>query len=143
MTRSAEEAGRVSFPKTMTSHRNRERGAAAVEFALVLPVLLLLVLGMLEFSRAYNVQISLTSAAREGARVMAIHDDPTMAQNAAVAAAPSVALTTAQVAVSPSSCSANPGATVNVTITYPLTLMTGWFGASIPMSAVGAMTCGG
>jgi len=127
----------------MTSHRDRERGAAAVEFALVIPVLLLLVFGMLEFSRAYNVQISLTGAAREAARVMAIHDDPTLAKNAAVSAAPSVALTTSQVSVSPSSCSANPGATVNVTIKYPLTLMTGLFGASIPMSAVGAMTCGG
>ena len=128
----------------MTPRRNPERGAAAVEFALVLPVLLLLVLGMLEFSRAYNVQISLTNAAREGARVMAIHDDATLAKNAAVAAAaPSVTLTTAQVSVSPSSCSANPGATVNATITYPLTLMTGWFGGSIPMTAVGAMTCGG
>jgi len=126
------------------SHRDRERGAAAVEFALVLPVLLLLVLGMLEFSRAYNVQISLTNAAREGARVMAIHDDLTMAKNAAIAAAaPSAALTAAQVTVTPSSCSATPGATVKATISYPLTLMTGMFGASIPMTAVGAMTCGG
>lgn len=128
----------------MTSHRDRERGAAAVEFALVIPVLLLLVLGMLEFSRAYNVQISLTNAAREAARVMAIHDDPTMAKNASIAAAaPSVALTAGQVSVTPSSCSANPGATVKATITYPLTLMTGAFGPSIPMTAVGAMTCGG
>jgi Flp pilus assembly protein TadG len=128
----------------MTIHRNAERGAAAVEFALVLPVLLLLVLGMLEFSRAYNVQISLTNAAREGARVMAIHNDPSTATNAAIAAASSsVALTTGQISVSPSSCSDNPGATVNVTISYPLALMTGMFGASIPMSAVGAMTCGG
>jgi len=128
----------------MASHRDRDRGAAAVEFALVLPVLLLLVIGMLEFSRAYNVQISLTNAAREGARVMAIHDDPTVAQSAAISAAsPSVPLTAGQVSVTPSSCSANPGATVNVTITYSLSLMTGLFGASIPMTAVGAMTCGG
>ena len=128
----------------MTVHRDHERGAAAVEFALVIPVLLLLVFGMLEFSRAYNVQISLTNAAREGARVMAIHDDPALAKNAAIAAAaPSVSVTNAQVTVSPSSCSANPGATVKATITYPLSLMTGLFGASIPMTAVGAMTCGG
>jgi len=128
----------------MASQRNHERGAAAVEFALVLPVLLLLVFGMLEFSRAYNVQISLTNAAREGARVMAIHNDATLATNAAIAAAaPSVSLTVGQVTVSPSSCSANPGATVKATITYPLSLMTGLFGASIPMRAVGAMTCGG
>lgn len=114
-----------------------------MEFALVLPVLLLLVLGMLEFSRAYNAQISLTNAAREGARVMAIHDNTTTAKNAAVAAAPSISLTASQVSVTPSSCSANPGATVKVTINYSLSLMTGLFGAALPMSSVGAMVCGG
>ena len=49
-----------------------ERGAAAVEFALVVPILLVLLLGIIEFGRAYNVQISLTHAARETARTMAI-----------------------------------------------------------------------
>jgi len=56
----------------MSRLRNPERGAAAVEFALILPVLILLIVGMLEFSRAYNAQLSLTNAAREGARVMAV-----------------------------------------------------------------------
>ncbi|HKU29947.1 MAG TPA: TadE/TadG family type IV pilus assembly protein, partial [Arthrobacter sp.] len=41
-----------------------ERGAAAVEFALVAPILVLLVLGIMEFGRAYNAQVSLTNAAR-------------------------------------------------------------------------------
>ena len=48
--------------------RHGERGAAAVEFAFVLPVLLLLVLGLIEFSLLFNAQISVTNAAREGAR---------------------------------------------------------------------------
>lgn len=123
--------------------RPRERGAAAVEFALVLPVLLLLVLGLLEFARIYNVQISLSNAAREGARVMAIENSVATARAAAVAAAPSVdpAISTAQVAVTPSSCSG--GGTVSVTIEYQVTLMTGWFGASLPLRAVGVMVCGG
>ncbi len=43
-----------------------ESGAAAVEFALVVPILLLLVLGIIEFGRAYNIQNSLSAAAREG-----------------------------------------------------------------------------
>ena len=41
-----------------------ERGAAAVEFALIVPILILMILGLVEFARAYNVQISLTNAAR-------------------------------------------------------------------------------
>jgi len=43
-------------------------GQSLVEFALVLPVLLLLILGMIEFGWILNRQIILTSIAREGAR---------------------------------------------------------------------------
>lgn len=49
-----------------------DRGAAAVEFALVLPLLLLLVFGIVDFGRAYNMQIALTQGAREGVRVAAL-----------------------------------------------------------------------
>lgn len=45
-----------------------EDGQALVEFALVLPILLLLILGLVEFSRAWNTQQVLTDAARESLR---------------------------------------------------------------------------
>jgi len=72
----------------MTDNRTDtgQRGAAAVEFALVLPVPLLLIMGLIEFSLIFNSQISLTNAAREGARVMAIHNEPAAATSAAIAA---------------------------------------------------------
>jgi Flp pilus assembly protein TadG len=44
------------------------RGAVAVEFAVVAPLLLAIVVGMLELSRVYTVQNTLETAAREGAR---------------------------------------------------------------------------
>ena len=47
-------------------------GAAAVEMALVLPLLLLLVFGIVDFGRALNLQITLTQAAREGVRPAAL-----------------------------------------------------------------------
>jgi Flp pilus assembly protein TadG len=59
----------------MRSHWNptrEDRGAAAVEFALVLPILLLLLGGIIDFGFALNTQISLTHAAREGVRVEAL-----------------------------------------------------------------------
>ena len=56
--------------------KTTERGAVAVEFALLAPVLVMLLLGIMEFGRAYNTQISLSSAAREGVRVMAISNNP-------------------------------------------------------------------
>jgi Flp pilus assembly protein TadG len=48
--------------------RRRQRGAAAVEFALVLPVFLLLVLGTIDFGYYFFVSEIVTNAAREGAR---------------------------------------------------------------------------
>jgi Flp pilus assembly protein TadG len=54
--------------------RQAERGQALVEFALILPVILLLVVGMLEFSRAWNLHQVITDAAREGARRAVIAD---------------------------------------------------------------------
>ncbi len=48
------------------------RGAAAVEFALILPVFLVLFLGILEFARLGMAMQLLTTAAREGCRVAAL-----------------------------------------------------------------------
>jgi len=49
-----------------------ERGAAAVEMALVLPLLLLVLFGLIDFGRAFNAQMQLTQAAREGVRVVVV-----------------------------------------------------------------------
>ena len=45
-----------------------DSGQALVEFALVVPVFLLLLFGIVEFARAWNIYEALTDAAREGAR---------------------------------------------------------------------------
>jgi Flp pilus assembly protein TadG len=49
-------------------------GAAAVEFALVLPVLLLMVMGILDFGRALNIHHVVTDASREAARRAVVRD---------------------------------------------------------------------
>lgn len=54
-------------PKRATRSRKR-RGAAAVEFAVVAPVLFLMIFGLIEFGRMIMVQQALTNAAREGCR---------------------------------------------------------------------------
>lgn len=56
--------------------RRRERGQAMVEFALILPVLLALLCGIIDFGWLYYNQLTLTNAAREGARYAVIHYDP-------------------------------------------------------------------
>lgn len=52
--------------------RRDDRGAAAVEFALVMPMLFLLVFGIVDFGRMWNMQLTVTHAAREGVRVAAL-----------------------------------------------------------------------
>ena len=51
---------------------DRRRGGAVVEMAVVSPLLLTLVFGVIEFGNAFMVRQMLTNAAREGARVAAI-----------------------------------------------------------------------
>lgn len=55
-----------------------DRGAAAVEMALVLPVLLFLLMGLIDFGRAYNAQIQLSQAAREGVRLASLNPGATV-----------------------------------------------------------------
>jgi Flp pilus assembly protein TadG len=45
-----------------------DSGAAVVEFAIILPILVLLLFGIVEFSVAYNRSQAISAAAREGAR---------------------------------------------------------------------------
>lgn len=52
--------------------RNSQRGNALIEFALVIPILLILVMGIIEFGYIYNGYIIITGAAREGARVAVV-----------------------------------------------------------------------
>ena len=53
--------------------RNR-RGQALAEFALVLPLVLLFIAGIVEMGRAWNVKQAVTDAAREGARYTVVKD---------------------------------------------------------------------
>lgn len=47
-------------------------GASALEFALILPILLVLIMGMVEFGWVYQAELAVTHAAREGARMAAV-----------------------------------------------------------------------
>ena len=125
--------------------RQDERGAAIVEFALVAPLLLLMVLGIAEFGRAYHVQTTLSQAAREGVRVMALKNDPAGAIDATKeAAAPTLTLT--NVTVTPASCVASgltPAATATVTVIYPLAFTSKLFGSGVTLTGKGVMRCNG
>src|SRR5688500_5874278 len=124
-----------------------ERGATAVEFAFIVPLLIVLVLGIAEFGHAFQVQGTLSAAAREGVRLMALQNDPAAARAAVRNAASSLnpAITDAQVVISPASCPELNGAnsSVRLTINYPMPYLTGFFGSRVDLTGTGVMRCNG
>jgi Flp pilus assembly protein TadG len=120
-----------------------DRGAAAVEFALVFPVLILVLIGIIEYGSVFNTQLMLTSAAREGARTMAVTGDAAQARTAVINAAVglSPALTAANIVVTPSSCSSTTN--VSVTIDYAKPYLTGLFGATVALEGKSTRKCFG
>ncbi|MFB0834007.1 TadE/TadG family type IV pilus assembly protein [Arthrobacter halodurans] len=131
-----------------TQSDQREFGSSAVEFALLLPVLLTLILGIVEFGYAFNQQISLTQGAREAARHYAIHASSAPVSSATLtatarAAAPMAADLVAS-SVPASGCPS--GTSVTVTTIRNYTSLTGWFdfaGNTVTLTSKAAMRCGG
>src|SRR5574341_1608570 len=85
-------------------HLNR-KGQGLVEFALVVPILLLLVIGIIEFGRAWMTRNILTGAAREAVRMAVVQKDFPAADNVAQARAnevmSAVGITGASIMVTP------------------------------------------
>jgi len=108
------------------THRSRsngqtEDGGVAVEFALLLPALLLLVFGIIQFGILFNNYIAITHAAREGVRWAALEEPESVVKDKAVAAAPSLnpAIDPANITVDPPERSiVNQGEPVEVTVSY-------------------------
>ena len=123
--------------------KREERGAVVVEFALVLPLLVLFVFGIVEFGRAYSTKIELAAAVREGVRTAALGGTTITAkeiEDTTKAAAPGLA----GITVLSTKCTTSPSATATVTARYA-------FSYDIPLlrsrtadlQAVGVMRCGG
>jgi hypothetical protein len=55
----------------------RRRGQALVEFVLIVPILVLLLTGLLDFARAWSAQHALADATREGARMLVVNEGAT------------------------------------------------------------------
>jgi Flp pilus assembly protein TadG len=101
------------------------RGAAVVEFAVVAPVLILLLLGMIECGRMIMVQQTITTAAREGARSAIVEG------NSATTATTSVQSFLAGTGIRGAQITVAPKNTGSVVHGQPITVT-----VSVPFSAV-------
>lgn len=94
-----------------------EKGASTVEFALVLPMMVLLLTGIIQFGTAYNAYLSVTHAAREGVRLAAVGQySVAEVQERAT----SLDSSKVSVAASPAGGTAPYGDPVSVTVSYPV-----------------------
>jgi len=136
--------------RTSIGHGARDRGAAAVEFAILFPVLLLMLFLIIDGGRALNAQITLTQAAREGARLAALGQPAATVQTSTAAAATGLSGVTVQVTGCPPGAGPTTSATVSVSYSFsfvtPIGAVAGLFGGSGPsgpttLTAQGVMPC--
>lgn len=79
-------------PRARTPRRQDDRGAVLVESALVFPVILLIVFGILEFGLLFRANLTLSESTRAGARVAAAQPRlPSQHESAAAAVSGSLA----------------------------------------------------
>ena len=115
-----------------------------VEFALVLPVLVLLLFGIIEFTRAYNAKTSMTHAAREGARTLALRGTVAEANARVRATAPSLNQSNLTITTVPASGVCTPGQTVTVVVSYQMQYSIPMFrDGTWSLQETGVMRCGG
>lgn len=121
----------------------RDRGAAMVELALILPILLMLLVGIINFGLAYSAQVSIQGAAREGARALALSESSAAVDLAARNAAGSAHVTAVKQTACPvgSSSTSTAYATVTVTANYVFGIPFVSLG-STTFSATARMRCG-
>ena len=109
---------------------NRREGQAVVEFALVLPVLILIIVGIIEFGLLMNNYLVVTYAAREGARSAALGGTLTTVTTTAKTAASTIDHGSLTVTMSPATPTA--GSSVTVTVTNPVQFITPMIAAFFP-----------
>ncbi len=72
----------------------KQKGASAVEFAIILPILVMIVFAIFQIGIAYNNYIALTHAAREGVRLAAVAEDEAFIEEEITRRAPTVRIET-------------------------------------------------
>jgi len=118
-----------------------------LEFALILPILLTLVLGVIEFGYAMFVQSTIAGAAREGARSLAINKSTASAVQVAITAAQPAVNISGEVTANAGGCGSTPPGQVTVTVNHAYSGIGGglawFFPGGITLRGKGVMRCGG
>lgn len=110
-----------------------KRGQALVELALILPILILLIMGTMEFGRIFHSYLLITNASREGARVGIVGASNDVIKNNVKDVAVSLGLTDSQISITPvDQSSRTRGAPLTIKVDYSVSLITPVLDAIVP-----------
>ncbi|MDF2614267.1 MAG: TadE-like protein [Clostridia bacterium] len=116
-----------------------QRGQALVEFAVILPLLLLLIMGIIQFGLVMNAYLTTQNAAREGARAGIVGDSDTEVKNIVSAVSPNLSADKLIVNITPAEGNRISGETLTVQVSYnyPITIpiIDSLLGSSILLNA--------
>ena len=107
----------------------QEKASGLVEFALILPLLVLMIMGVFDVGRGYTTYITLENGVREGARWLSIHakDDNIldMTRTHILSEANQTDLTDDEITITPSKDSYNAGDEITIIVDHPYPLLFG------------------
>lgn len=95
-----------------------EKGQAVVEFAMILPLLLLLIMGIIQFGMMINAFLSIQNAAREGARAGCVGKSYIEVDSRIRAVTPTLNANDLSIVITPREAERKSGEALTVTISY-------------------------
>lgn len=120
-----------------------QKGQSLVEFSIILPLLLLVVMGIVEFGMMLNSYLTINNAAREGARYGIIGNSNAEIQSIITSTSPSLNSAYLTITITPADGSRISGNTLTVKLTYnyklTVPIISGILGNSVQLNAQTSM----
>ncbi len=110
----------------------RQKGQSVVETALILPIIILILMGIIDFGLMFNNYLVISNAAREGARNAAVGASDLSVNNMILSMTSSLDHTKMKTTIYPSESLRKSGEEVTVTIEYENKLFTPVISAILP-----------
>ena len=111
---------------------NNSKGQALVEMAFVLPILLMIVMGIVEFGRIFNAYLIVTNASREGARYASVNSTDLEVINAIETLTSTLNQSQMSISIYPDYRSRTSGNPVEVSIDYNIDIIAPIIGVILP-----------
>lgn len=103
---------------------SHQKGQAIVELAIILPLILFLIIGMIDFGRVMNAYLVANNASREGARQAAVGKSDTEIVTMIHQTAASLDSSNVQITILPQASERSRGTEVKVSIQYQVEIIT-------------------